>query len=196
MSSESPERTAVELRFLDAELVGRAADGDAAACRALVDQHLARTVGFAYRLLQDAAEAEDVAQEAFLRLWKAAPAWRPDARVGTWLYRVTRNLCVDRMRRRRGEPLDGVPEPVDEAIDAAAEIHATQVAGAVQLALGALPERQRAAIVLVHFEEETNIAAAETMEVSVEALESLLSRGRRTLRRLLAEQRVDLLEDL
>ena len=92
------------------------ANGDAAAARALTLRLTPRVFGHANRLLGDRAEAEDVAQEALLRLWKIAPDWRQDeARVATWLYRVVANLCTDRLRKRRGVALDAVPEPEDGA---------------------------------------------------------------------------------
>ena len=86
----------------DAALLPRIKDGDRAAAALLVDQYLNRIVAYAFRMLGDRAEAEDVAQEALLRLWRAAPGWRAgEAKVSTWLYRVTANLCTDRLRRRR-----------------------------------------------------------------------------------------------
>jgi RNA polymerase sigma-70 factor (ECF subfamily) len=89
----------------------------------------------------DRAEAEDVAQEALLRLWRAAPGRREgEAKVTTWLYRVTANLCIDRMRKRRGGPdLDSVPEPVDEAPSAVAEMQNAARAEALQGALNSCP---------------------------------------------------------
>ncbi len=180
-------------RKADAELVRRAAAGEQDACRRLVDAHLGRSVGLAGRMLGDQAEAEDVAQEAFLRLWRQAERWRPDARVGTWLYRVVHNLCVDRLRIRRrtmGEDrMPDLPDPRDGPMQAH---HRTQVSGLVQAAIEALPERQRTAITLVHHMETGNIEAAAIMGISVEALESLLGRGRRTLRDKLAALRPDM----
>lgn len=180
-------------RIADAELVRRAAAGEQNACRRLVDAHLGRSVGLAGRILGDQAEAEDVAQEAFLRLWRQADRWRPDARVGTWLYRVIHNLCVDRLRVRRRlvgeESLPDLPDPQPGPMQTH---HQAQVSSQVQAAVDALPERQRTAITLVHHMETGNIEAAEIMGVSVEALESLLGRGRRTLREKLAALRPDL----
>ena len=177
----------------DAELVGRAAAGQSAACRELVQRHLPALVGHAYRMLGDAAEAEDMAQEAFLRLWRQAASWRPQARVGTWLHRVTYNLCIDRLRARRPtEPIEE-RDHADPADGPMTIQHKTQVAAIVGAAIAGLPERQRSAIALVHYQELSNIEAADIMEVSVDALESLLARGRRSLRERLAPVRGDLI---
>jgi RNA polymerase sigma factor (sigma-70 family) len=181
----------------DAELVRKAGAGDTGAADALVRKHLPRMVGLARRMLADPMEAEDVAQEVFLRVWREAPRWKPGAaKFETWMHRVALNLCYDRLRRRRETPdanaglevADSTPLPSDALL-------AQQRAKRVQAALAKLPERQRAAIVLVHFQEETNIAAAEMLEVSVEALESLLARGRRALKADLAGVAQDLIGD-
>lgn len=181
----------------DAELVRSAGAGDARAAEALVRRHLPRMTAVARRMLNDAAEAEDVAQEVFLRVWREAPRWKPGAaKFETWMHRVALNLCYDRLRRRREHPdaeaglyvADGAPLASEEWL-------ARQRAAKVQNALATLPERQRAAIALVHFQEMSNIAAAEMLEVSVEALESLLARGRRALKAALADVAQDLIGD-
>ncbi len=180
----------------DAALMARVGAGDSAACRILMDAHLGRIHGYAWRMLGDAGEADDVAQECFLRLWRQARAWRAEARLGTWLHRVAHNLCIDRLRRRRPGTVEDPPDLPDPAPGPAGERQRAQVARAVGAALGELPERQRAAITLVHYQELGNIEAAAIMGVSVEALESLLSRGRRGLRAALGDRRDDLMGDL
>ena len=100
----------------DEALLARFAGGDAAAARVLTLRLTPRVMAHAFRLLGNRAEAEDVTQEAMLRLWKQAPAWRDgEAKVTTWLYRVVANLCIDRQRRARGRAvtLDAIPEPAD-----------------------------------------------------------------------------------
>lgn len=174
-------------------LVRAIAGGDGAAVRTLVAAHLGRVVGLAGRMLGDRAEAEDVAQEAFLRLWRRAASWRRDVPVGPWLLRTAHNLCIDRLRRRRFLADAPAEDLADPAPGAEAEIAREQLAAAVRAAIEALPERQRTALTLVHDLDVGNVAAAETMGVSVEALESLLARARRTLRDRLRPRLPDLM---
>ena len=149
-----------------------------------------RVLAHAYRMLGDQAEAEDVAQEALLRLWKIAPEWRQgEARVTTWLYRVVANLATDRLRRKRGVALEAVAEPEDGAKSAAETMQDQARADALQHALLQLPERQREAVVLRHIEDLGNPEIAEVMQISVEAVESLTARGKRALAKALASQR-------
>lgn len=155
------------------------AAGDTAAYRALVDAHLPRIVRFAERFLGNAAEAEDVAQETFMRLWTAAASYTPEARPLTWLYRIAHNACVDRHRKRRPETVEVETASADRP---SGLMRRKQTAEAVQRELAELPERQRAALTLVHYEGLAGEEAAAVLDVSVEALESLLSRARRTLR--------------
>lgn len=172
----------------DEDLLMRVADGDPAASRALVGRKLPRILGLAQRMLNDPAEAEDVAQEAFLRVWRQAPRWRPgQAKFDTWLHRVTLNLCYDRLRRRREITTDAPPELADEAPPPDRRLEAQDTGRRVGAALAKLPDRQREAVVLCHYQELGNIEAAAVMGVTVEALESLLSRGRRALRAALAD---------
>jgi len=180
----------------DASLMGRVANGDPAASRSVVDTHLPTIVSFAWRMVGDRATAEDVAQDVFLKLWRQAPRWKPKAQISTWLRRVAYNRCIDLHRRNR--PTDDVTTlPLeDPAPGPARNLLADEVSVIVRTALDGLPERQRAAIAMVHFDGMTNIEAARVLEVSVEAVESLLSRGRRTLRSQLRDLRPDLLEEM
>lgn len=172
----------------DEEVLARVARGDSAAARALVARKLPRLLALGQRLLNDRSEAEDVAQEAFLRIWKHAPHWRPgEARFDTWLHRVALNLCYDRLRRRRETPSADPPDRPDPNPPPDQQLMAADIGARVSSALQALPERQRVAVVLCHYQELGNIEAAAIMGVSVEALESLLGRGRRALRASLAD---------
>jgi RNA polymerase sigma-70 factor (ECF subfamily) len=179
----------------DGDLVVRAGRGDAAAAQALVARKLPRILALAHRMLGDAAEAEDVAQEALLRAWRNAPGWTPGrARFDTWLHRVALNLCYDRLRRRRELPTEQPPEQIDGGFAPDRGLQAADVGRRVEAALLRLPPRQREAVVLCHYQELGNVEAAELMGVSVEALESLLSRGRRSLRSALADMKYELAE--
>ena len=175
-------------RAEEIELMRLVGGGDARAFRSLSDHFLPKIVAYAQRLLGRPAEAEDVAQETFLRLWQHAARWSPDARLSTWLFRVAHNLAIDRLRARR--------EVGPAALEAAAApdrpsglLQRKQLASAVEQALLALPERQRAAIALCHYEGLGNPEIAAVLEISVEAVESLLSRGRRALRETLSSVR-------
>ncbi len=180
-------------RATDAELLARYAGGDAAAARILAARLVPPILRVASRLLGDASEAEDVAQEAMLRLWRMAPDWRDgEARVSTWLYRVAVNLCTDRQRRRRQVPLDDADEPADGRPGAEAALTDAARADALRSALATLPDRQRQAVVLRHIEELSNPEIAEIMEIGVEAVESLTARGRRALTLALQGRRGDL----
>lgn len=171
------------------------ARGDPDAARLLMNRVLPLALGHATRVLGDRAEAEDVAQEAMMRLWRVAPEWRQnEARVSTWLYRVVANLCTDRLRlrvRRRAEPIDLVAEPVDTALPVEAVMIADARMKALQAALDQLPERQRQAVVLRHIEGLANPQIAEILNIGVEAVESLTARGKRALSALLAGRQAE-----
>ncbi|WP_163849374.1 RNA polymerase sigma factor [Pseudooceanicola aestuarii] len=170
------------------------ANGDPAAARQLTERLVPRVFGHAFRLLGDRAEAEDIAQEAMLRLWRVAPDWRQgEAKVTTWLYRVTANLCTDRLRRRRGTAdIDAVPEPADETPGVASRMQEASRNAALNAALAELPDRQRQAVVLRHIDGLGNPEIAEIMKISTEAVESLTARGKRALAALLAGRREEL----
>lgn len=161
----------------------RAGTGDRAACQLLIERHLRRVVSFAQRTLGNPSDAEDAAQDVFLRVWAAAPRWQTRAaRFTTWLHRVAMNVCLDRMARKRETPADDLPELADQRPEPSAAVHAAQLATHVTAALAQLPEKQRIAVTLCHYQGLRNTEAAAVMGVSVEALESLLARGRRGIR--------------
>jgi RNA polymerase sigma-70 factor (ECF subfamily) len=167
----------------DGELVARAGRGDRSAAQSLMERHLPKMLTLARRMLNNQSEAEDAVQDAFMRLWTHASRWQPGkAKFETWLYRVTLNQCYDRLRRRPTAPIEEAANVADLSPDAETRITDATRSSAIENAVAALPERQRAAIVLCHYQECGNIEAAEILGISVEALESLLARGRRTLR--------------
>ncbi|PIL20281.1 hypothetical protein P775_10040 [Puniceibacterium antarcticum] len=177
----------------DDRLLALYARGDASAARALTARLGPRVFSHAQRLLADRAEAEDVTQEALLRLWRTAPDWRTgEAKVTTWLYRVTANLCTDRLRKQRGTDLDSVPEIADGRPSVEASMHRRARADALQAALMQLPERQRQAVVLRHIEGLANPEIGQIMALGTRAVESLTARGKRALEALLLGQREEL----
>jgi len=138
--------------------------------------------------------AEDATQETFLRLWRHAARWRPrGVKFETWLYRVAMNICLDQLRKTRREaPEEAAPEMIDHGPRPDEALFRAEQRFAIDDALEMLPDRQRLAVTLRHFQELSNIEAADIMGVSVDALESLLARGRRNLRGRLAPMRAQL----
>ncbi|UII73798.1 RNA polymerase sigma factor [Pseudomonas sp. HN11] len=174
----------------DVELLARIGNNEPAAVNEMVTRKLPRLLALASRILGDADEARDVAQESFLRIWRHASTWRSgEARFDTWLHRVALNLCHDRLRRRKERPLneEEVLALADSSPSADEQLETADRNARMAAALAALPERQREAIVLQYYQELSNIDAAALMNISVEALESLLSRARRQLRSQLAD---------
>lgn len=172
----------------DEDLLARISDGDRVAFAMLVTRHGNRSLAIAERLLGDRAEAEDVVQESFVKLWTDASRFDPArARFATWFYRVLSNAALDRLRRRRR--LVALPDGydgVDGEDDAEETMLRDQRVCRVRAAIDALPERQRLALVLCHFEGISNREAGEIMKLGVKGVESLLVRARRQLRASLA----------
>jgi len=167
----------------DADDVAKAGQGDRAAAARLIGRHAPKLLTVARRMLGAQAEAEDAVQEVFLKLWTHAARWQPGkAKFETWLYRVMLNQCYDRLRRRPTAPLEAADDVADGAALPDTGLDEGKLGEEIARALEGLPERQKAAILLCHFRELGNVEAAEIMGISVEALESLLSRGRRSLR--------------
>lgn len=180
----------------DDVLVERIADGDRQAWREITRRHLGPLVGCAWHMLRDRAEAEDVAQETMVRLMRKAETWEPGgAKVKTWLFRVAINQCIDRQRARRTTSLELVAEQADELIGGARMARDHALRRAVGGAIAGLPERQRQALALVHYQGFSQQEASDTLEISVEAVESLLARARRTLKTQLQDLADDLLEE-
>jgi RNA polymerase sigma-70 factor (ECF subfamily) len=173
------------------------ANGDRHAALALTRRVTPRVMAYASRLLGgDRAEAEDVAQETMLRLWKVAPQWRQgETKVTTWAYRVATNLCIDRQRargRKRQTALDDAPEVADGRPGAEGQLQEAGRMAALEAALAELPDRQRQAVVLRHLEGMTNPEIAAIMEIGVEAVESLTARGKRALAAILSGRKAEL----
>ncbi len=166
----------------DEELMRLVARGDEPAFRSLARRHAGRAVGLARRITGNAADADEIVQEALLRVWTNAPRWRPLAAFGTWFYRIVVNLCLNRRRAAPFVPLADAGEPADPSPDAAARQESDEDDRRMASAIAALPDRQRAAIVLTYHEGLGNADAADLLRVSVSALEALLVRARRTLR--------------
>jgi RNA polymerase sigma-70 factor (ECF subfamily) len=168
--------------------------GVLAAAAKLIDLVSPRVLAQATRLMGNRAEAEEIAQEAMVKLWRAAKGEEiVTARVSTWLYRVTANLCIDRLRLRRATlAMHDLPEPVDPAPGVTAQLQEQARKSALRAALADLPERQAMAVSLRFMEGLSNPQIAEIMGVGVEAVESLTARGKRALAAALADRREEL----
>ncbi|WP_342078926.1 RNA polymerase sigma factor [Yoonia sp. SS1-5] len=168
--------------------------GDGQAARDLSVRLLPRVLAQAYRMLGDQAAAQDVSQEAMMRLWKIAPDWRQgEAQVSTWLYRVVANLCTDHLRKRRPiSALDDVAEPADPAPGAVAGLQHKARMQALADGLAALPPRQAQAVSLRHLEGLSNAEIAQIMQISLRSVESLTARGKRALAAAMANRKEEL----
>jgi RNA polymerase sigma-70 factor, ECF subfamily len=189
--------TAIEARSLqtvqqvdgDAELLRAVAGGDRAAFDRLSRRHLDRAHGVALRMTGSRADAQDVVQDVFLRLWLKPHAWRPgEAQFSTWLYRVVVNRCLDFKRRPKATALDAIDEPQDPDSNAEQDMLEAERDQALDAAVAQLPERQRAAIVLTYTAGLRNAEAAAALDISVKAFEALLVRAKRELRDALSTQ--------
>ncbi|MGF1651215.1 MAG: sigma-70 family RNA polymerase sigma factor [Hyphomicrobiaceae bacterium] len=186
----------------DVDLLGAIAAEDREAFRMLVEAQIDRIAFAARRVLGDPDEALDVAQDTFLRLWEKAPDLAArrgqgigDTNLGGWLRRVAVNLAIDRLRARRRLEEGGERAETAVAPTQLSAIAADQASEVVLTALAQLPDRQRVAITMFHFEDLSQREIAETLDLSEDAVESLLARGRRKLRTLLADTWRDLLDD-
>jgi len=166
----------------DHELMARAGQGDGRAFHLLARRHAGRAVALARRMLGNDGMAEEIVQDALLRVWINAPRWRPEAAFHTWLYRIVVNLCLNAKRRPDPLPLAAADDVADPAPLADAQLEQRERDRRLAAAIDALPARQRAAIVLTYQEGLSNAEAASVLDASVPGFEALLVRARRTLR--------------
>lgn len=178
----------------DEALVAKVASGDRRAFAELVHRHSDRHLAFAERVMGNRAAAEDALQNAFIKVWTRAEGFRPEAaKFTTWFYRIVMNQCLDEKRRKTPVALPESYDEEDMSPGALEQIRETQQAAQVKEALQSLPDRQKTALVLTYFQECSNRDAAEIMELNLKAFESLLVRARSGLRKVLADQKEELL---
>ncbi len=171
----------------DADLLAAAAKQNQLAFAELVSRHYRAIFRISWRLCAGHVDAEDVTQETFLKLWHNPNQVREAGALKGWLIRVATNLAMDRFRKKPMQDLDQAAEIADPAPHAAVVMDQSFIAKRIDAVIAQLPDRQKLALTLVHFEHMTNIAAATAMEISVDALESLLARARRSLKMMLAQ---------
>lgn len=195
--SAGPDRQGLHAAGSDAaELLAALAAGDRAAFARITSMHYDLVYRVAWRMLGVSGDAEDVAQDVFLRLWRNAGQVREAGALRAWLARVATNLAIDRLRRRRPEEVSELPELADPDPGPDRRMERRAAGDIVNAAIAGLPERQRVALVLTYYEELANAEVAEVLGVSVEAVESLLARARRKLKEVLESDRQEILASL
>ena len=171
----------------EAALVTLVQQGDEDAFQQLLRTYLPRIHGYAVRMLDNPTEANDIAQEVFIRFWQKSKTFNPNkAKLSTWLHQIAHNLCIDHFRKHgKLVGMEDQQEPASETLEMIMQSaeRQDQIKQLIQL----LPERQRSALLLCHYQGLSNKQAAATIEVSIDALESLLSRARKTLKQYLVE---------
>lgn len=172
----------------DDMLMRRVAARDGAAFRQLIEEHGPRAHRIGWRMLGNGSDAEDIAPDTVLRLWTHADRWQEGGPgVGAWVNRVAMNLCLDRLRRRKFNSDEEVPERADDTPGADEMIDEAKLRTRTIAAVNALPDRQRAAIILTYYEDSSNNMAAQSLDMNIKAFESLLLRARRALRDALGD---------
>ncbi len=182
----------------DNELLERIAAGDRRAFRLLMVRHGRPMLALAQRMTGNAADADEIAQDAFMKVWLNASRWRRDggAKFSSWLYRVVLNASLDRCRRKPMASLEDVDDPQDSAPGSFDHVSSGQRHRMIVEAMDQLPDRQKVAMSLYYFGEMTAPSAARSLNISVSAFEALLIRGKQSLRTVLLRQGIRELGDL
>jgi RNA polymerase sigma-70 factor (ECF subfamily) len=181
---------------LDAELMLRVKEGDGASFGVLLEKHRASVVHFLYRMIQNHAVAEELAQEVFLRVYRSRNTYEPTAKFTTWLFRIATHLALNAIRDGRNERSqerlddDSSGVPVRQVSDRRVSVEQSMVYEAklaeIRRAIAALPEKQRAAVLMHKYEEMEYSQIAKVLACSESAVKSLLFRAYETLRARLA----------
>lgn len=180
----------------DDDLLKRLCAGDHEAFTEITGRHFDPVYRVAWRVLGGPADAEDVTQEAFIKLWQSPATLRDGKAIRSWLMRVATNLAIDRMRRKQPLIVEEVPDIADDGVQADGALVRSQITGNIDAAIAGLPDRQRIALVMTYFEHMSNQQTAEVLDLSIDAVESLLSRARRNLKSQLAGEWRDMLDEL
>lgn len=191
-SSQTEEKQAAdELNTESIALMAQIKDGDEVAFERLVTLHQRAVIGTVAKMLSNHADAHDISQQVFLRVWKSAGRYRPEAKFTTWLFTITRNLVFNEMRRRKRRPESSLEEaeedyhigmPDDEHRQPDAESLQAELEKVIDKAIQSLPEKQRMAVVLRRYEDLPYEEIGRVLELSIPAVKSLLFRARSQLR--------------
>lgn len=175
----------------DVAIMLRLQAGDTLAFEELVRRHQKNVLNLVFRYLGDASFAEDVAQEVFLKVYRARAGYEPKAKFSTWLYRVTVNHCLNEIRSRKSQParMELVDDLLEESsvLEAGERLRKAEIQQAVKAAIDSLPEHQRMAVILARYEELSYEEIAATMGISLEAVKSVLHRAKDGLKEKLAK---------
>jgi len=187
-----------EPRDSDATLMLRVKQGDREAFEALVDKYKQPVMNMIFRIIADATEAEDLAQQVFIQVYKSAHRYEVSARFSTWIFTITRNLCLNEIRRRTRHPAESMESGASEAKDQPPRqfedtktftppesLLLGELEEKIEQALARLPESQRTALMLCQQGELSYEEISEVMDCSVSATKSLIHRARETLKALL-----------
>lgn len=189
--SESDDDEKEKANERDVELMLRVGKGDIDAFRVLVETHQGAVIGTVAKMLGSPTEAEDIAQQVFLRVWKSASRYQPQAKFTTWLFTITRNLVFNEVRRRQRKPTVSVEEREEERHTVVEDTHMaspdekvlhSELEDAIDRAIQDLPEKQRIAVILRRYEEMPYEEIGKVISMSVPAVKSLLFRARAQLK--------------
>jgi len=192
--SRDDEVDRLESNDRDVALMGMVSAGDMSAFEELVERHQRAVIGTVAKMLGNASESEDIAQQVFVRVWKSAGRYEAQAKFTTWLFTITRNLVFNEVRRRQRKPTVSVDEREEtthrtvedlQAISPDDEMLQTELEEAIDRAIQSLPEKQRMAVVLRRYEEMPYDEIAAVLEMSIPAVKSLLFRARTQLKEAL-----------
>lgn len=170
----------------DEQLMQAVSGGDPMAFEELVRRYQSFAWKTAYRFIGDSMEAEDIAQETFFKILESAPRYRPTATFRTYFYRTLTRLCIDRTRRSRFASLEEVPDVAESSASLTDILIENERRTQIYTALASLPPKQRAVIILRHYEGLSYARIAQVLDVTPKAVEGLVSRARASLQAILS----------
>ena len=187
------------MQLSDIQIIKKVIDGDKNAFNDIMNRHEKSILNFAYRMLSNRTEAEDVTQEVFLRAYKNIETFEARAKFSTWLFKIARNLCLNKLRHTFRFPTFSVDKPVrgseydfqrqiedKKQVSPISNIFSKEIQNAVKAALGSLPKNQKMAVILRRYEDMSYEEISVIMGCSFSAVKSLLNRAKQTLKNKLS----------